>query len=60
MKNQNNVKENSIANIFALIEENKESLKIETYSLSQTSLEQIFISFAKEQKDQSENKKKKN
>ncbi|RNA41257.1 ATP-binding cassette sub-family A member 3 isoform X1, partial [Brachionus plicatilis] len=29
---------------------NKELLKLETYSLSQTTLEQVFLSFAREQK----------
>jgi hypothetical protein len=36
--------------LFKLIESNKESLKLEAYSLSQTTLEQVFLSFAKEQK----------
>ena len=40
----------TIAQLFTLIESNKETLQIETYSLSQTSLEQVFLSFAKEQK----------
>ena len=40
----------TIAQLFTLIESNKEALQIETYSLSQTSLEQVFLSFAKEQK----------
>jgi ATP-binding cassette subfamily A (ABC1) protein 3 len=35
----------TIAGIFNLIEENKNRLELETYSLSQTSLEQIFLSF---------------
>ncbi len=39
----------TIADLFSLIESKKQSLKIETYSLSQTSLEQVFLSFAKEQ-----------
>jgi hypothetical protein len=37
-----------------LIESAKESLNIETYSLSQTTLEQVFLSFAKEQVQQNE------
>lgn len=39
----------SIAKIFRLIESNKEELHIETYSLSQTTLEQVFLSFARKQ-----------
>lgn len=35
----------TIAQLFQLIEENKALLDIETYSLSQTTLEQIFLSF---------------
>ena len=45
----------SIAQIFSLIESNKEELKIETYLLSQTTLEQIFISFARKQIDRTKN-----
>lgn len=41
----------SIAKIFALIESNKEALNIETYSLSQTTFEQVFLSFARKQTD---------
>jgi hypothetical protein len=41
----------SIAAIFGLIEKNKEQLDLETYSLSQTTLESVFLSFAKKQKD---------
>nr|QUF59430.1 ATP-binding cassette transporter Abca3-like2 [Brachionus angularis] len=44
----------SIAELFTLIESNKDLLKIETYSLSQTTLEQVFLSFAKEQKSEEE------
>jgi len=40
----------TIAELFTLLEANKEKLGLETYSLSQTSLEQVFLSFAKEQK----------
>ncbi len=42
----------NIAKIFTLIETNKEALEIETYLLSQTTLEQIFISFARKQAGQ--------
>ena len=41
----------SIAEIFQIIEANKEILSLETYSLSQTSLEQVFLSFAKNQSE---------
>jgi ABC-type multidrug transport system ATPase subunit len=40
----------SIADIFKLIEKNKDILNLEAYSLSQSTLEQIFLSFAKEQR----------
>jgi hypothetical protein len=39
----------SLARIFTLIEQNKAALCIETFSLSQTTLEQIFIAFANAQ-----------
>ena len=45
----------SIAQIFSLIENNKEYLSLETYSLSQTSLEQVFLTFAQKQNDGSLN-----
>nr|QUF59432.1 ATP-binding cassette transporter Abca3-like4 [Brachionus angularis] len=41
----------NLANIFSLIENNKETLNLETYSISQTTLEQVFLSFAKKQYD---------
>ena len=44
----------SIAELFTLFEQNKDKLKLETYALSQTSLEQVFLSFAKEQKNDDE------
>ena len=40
----------SIADLFTIIESNKDTLKLETYSLSQTSLEQVFLTFARDQK----------
>jgi hypothetical protein len=46
--------------LFTLIENNKDALLLETYSLSQTSLEQVFLSFAKEQKNEEETNKKNN
>ncbi|CAF4386340.1 unnamed protein product, partial [Rotaria sp. Silwood2] len=36
------------AELFQLIEENKQQLNIETYTISQTTLEQIFLSFGKD------------
>jgi ATP-binding cassette, subfamily A (ABC1), member 1 len=42
----NRTKSKSISYIFSLIEENKHLLDLETYSLTQTSLEQVFLSFA--------------
>jgi len=42
-------KELSLAKIFGMFESNKEALEIEDYSFSQTTLEQVFINFAKKQ-----------
>ena len=44
-----------IAQIFSLIENNKEYLRLETFSLSQTSLEQVFLSFVQKKIDGSLN-----
>lgn len=41
--------------MFGLMENAKENLKIESYSLSQTSLEQVFLSFTKKQREESAN-----
>lgn len=40
----------SWASVFGLIERNRELLKIDDYSVSQTTLEQVFINFARTQK----------
>ena len=40
--------------VFETIEKNKEDLKIKDYSLSQQTLEQVFIRFAKEQEENDE------
>ena len=40
----------SIADLFQILETHRDDLFIETYSLSQTTLEQVFLSFAREQK----------
>ncbi|XP_038065899.1 ATP-binding cassette sub-family A member 5-like [Patiria miniata] len=41
----------SLARVFAALEEGKETLNIEEYSFSQATLEQVFIEFAKMQRD---------
>lgn len=38
--------------MFRLMEDAKNRLNIEDYSLSQTSLEQVFLSFAKQQQEE--------
>ncbi|CAF4053914.1 unnamed protein product, partial [Adineta steineri] len=37
------------ADLFELLEQNKQNLNIETYTITQTTLEQIFLSFGKQQ-----------
>ncbi|XP_061399279.1 phospholipid-transporting ATPase ABCA3-like [Musca vetustissima] len=44
--------------IFGLIEKNRDRLKIEDYSISQTTLEEIFLEFAKYQREDSRQTKK--
>jgi len=39
----------SLSHIFRIFETHKDELEIEDYSLSQTTLEQVFINFAKKQ-----------
>ncbi|XP_059614826.1 phospholipid-transporting ATPase ABCA3 isoform X2 [Phlebotomus argentipes] len=46
------------SSMFGLMEQAKETLNIESYSLSQTSLEQVFLSFTKKQRDESEQNQK--
>jgi ABC-type proline/glycine betaine transport system ATPase subunit len=41
-----------LSEIFGKLEKNREQLRIKDYSVSQTSLDQIFINFAKNQSDQ--------
>ena len=41
------IQQGSPADLFELLEQNKINLKIETYTISQTTLEQIFLSFGK-------------
>ena len=45
--NNNNNKIQTIAEVFSILETNKHLLNIESYLLSETTLEQIFMSFAK-------------
>jgi len=40
-----------LSQIFGTIEKNRESLNIKDYSITQTTLDQIFVNFAKSQKD---------
>uniref|UniRef100_UPI0037E77274 phospholipid-transporting ATPase ABCA1-like isoform X1 n=1 Tax=Semicossyphus pulcher TaxID=241346 RepID=UPI0037E77274 len=42
----------SLARIFSLLSTNKEALSIEDYSVSQTTLDQVFVNFAKDQSDE--------
>ncbi|KAJ7395294.1 retinal-specific atp-binding cassette transporter isoform x1 [Pitangus sulphuratus] len=44
----------SLAKIFRLIVSNKENLHIEEYSVSQTTLDQVFVNFAKQQMEDEE------
>jgi len=46
------VQDKPLGRMFAILEENKASLKIKEYSLSQTSLEQIFNHFANQQEEE--------
>jgi ABC-type multidrug transport system ATPase subunit len=42
------VQQGTPADLFQLLEQNKQQLNIETYTISQTTLEQIFLSFGKQ------------
>ncbi|KAM6972808.1 phospholipid-transporting ATPase ABCA1-like [Aplochiton taeniatus] len=42
----------SLARIFSLLANNKDTLSIEDYSVSQTTLDQVFVNFAKDQSDE--------
>ncbi|XP_022092521.1 ATP-binding cassette sub-family A member 5-like [Acanthaster planci] len=44
----------SLSTVFAALEEGKETLHVEEYSFSQATLEQVFIEFAKMQRDDDE------
>ncbi|XP_074850709.1 phospholipid-transporting ATPase ABCA1 isoform X1 [Carettochelys insculpta] len=41
----------SLARIFSVLSQNKKRLHIEDYSVSQTTLDQVFVNFAKDQSD---------
>ncbi|XP_053284118.1 phospholipid-transporting ATPase ABCA1b [Pleuronectes platessa] len=41
----------SLAHIFSILAKNKETLTIEDYSVTQTTLDQVFVNFAKDQSD---------
>uniref|UniRef100_A0A8B9LRJ8 P-type phospholipid transporter n=1 Tax=Astyanax mexicanus TaxID=7994 RepID=A0A8B9LRJ8_ASTMX len=42
----------SLARIFSILAKNKDELHIEDYSVSQTTLDQVFVNFAKDQSDE--------
>ena len=46
----------TLADLFALIEKNKTNLCIETYAVSQTTLEDVFLSFARLQRSEDDEK----
>ncbi|XP_024139098.1 phospholipid-transporting ATPase ABCA1 isoform X1 [Oryzias melastigma] len=41
----------SLAHIFSILAKNKDTLQIEDYSVTQTTLDQVFVNFAKDQSD---------
>ncbi|XP_037635456.1 phospholipid-transporting ATPase ABCA1b [Sebastes umbrosus] len=41
----------SLTHIFSILAQNKETLRIEDYSVTQTTLDQVFVNFAKDQSD---------
>uniref|UniRef100_W5N0J6 P-type phospholipid transporter n=1 Tax=Lepisosteus oculatus TaxID=7918 RepID=W5N0J6_LEPOC len=46
----------SLARIFSILSKNKQQLRIEDYSVSQTTLDQVFVNFAKDQSDEDHSK----
>lgn len=42
------IRQGTPADLFQLLEQNKQQLQIETYTITQTTLEQIFLSFGKQ------------
>ncbi|TNN88422.1 Retinal-specific ATP-binding cassette transporter [Liparis tanakae] len=51
---QYEIASSSLARIFQLVVANKERLSIEDYSVSQTTLDQVFVNFAKTQTGEDE------
>ncbi|XP_069050210.1 retinal-specific phospholipid-transporting ATPase ABCA4 isoform X2 [Lepisosteus oculatus] len=51
---QYQIPSSSLARIFQLVVSNKENLNIEDYSVSQTTLDQVFVNFAKQQSGEDE------
>ncbi|CAL1580468.1 unnamed protein product [Knipowitschia caucasica] len=51
---QYEISSSSLARIFQLVVSNKERLSIEDYSVSQTTLDQVFVNFAKQQTGEDE------
>ncbi|RXM35459.1 Retinal-specific ATP-binding cassette transporter [Acipenser ruthenus] len=51
---QYQIPSSSLAKIFQLVVSNKEKLNIEDYSVSQTTLDQVFVNFAKQQTGEDE------
>uniref|UniRef100_A0A3Q3XQQ9 ABC transporter domain-containing protein n=1 Tax=Mola mola TaxID=94237 RepID=A0A3Q3XQQ9_MOLML len=51
---QYKIASSSLARIFQLVVSNKERLSIEDYSVSQTTLDQVFVNFAKQQTGEDE------
>ncbi|XP_054483172.1 phospholipid-transporting ATPase ABCA1-like [Anoplopoma fimbria] len=41
----------SLTHIFSILAKNKDLLRIEDYSVTQTTLDQVFVNFAKDQSD---------
>ncbi|XP_033869676.3 phospholipid-transporting ATPase ABCA1-like [Acipenser ruthenus] len=46
----------SLARLFSILSKNKSQLRIEDYSVSQTTLDQVFVNFAKDQSDEDHSK----
>ncbi|KAK2868151.1 hypothetical protein Q7C36_000022 [Tachysurus vachellii] len=51
---QYHISSSSLARVFQLVAENKHRLNIEDYSVSQTTLDQVFVNFAKQQSGEEE------
>uniref|UniRef100_A0A4W3I096 ABCA1-4-like C-terminal R2 regulatory domain-containing protein n=1 Tax=Callorhinchus milii TaxID=7868 RepID=A0A4W3I096_CALMI len=47
----------SLAKIFSALTSNRQRLRIEDYSVSQTTLDQVFVNFAKDQSDEDQHTK---